>query len=204
MDHDFPLGYPSMDNEVDLTLWHACAGLTHFPALLSSTVYYYPQGHVESYSGSAALQTLFAQFPAIKCHVASRRFLADKATDEVFAYVSLRPIHADVEVPQTSLTSQTKILSGAVKILKSSDIGGGSVDIGVASFFEKQEMEVTINDIHNKVWTFQHTYNSALDSHSLTVGWNDFCNSKKLRAGDSLVFLKTSRIRRAVSVAEGF
>lgn len=58
-------------------------------------------------------------------------------------------------------------------------------------FMKKEDMYLKIGDIHGKVWNFWKTYNHAQSCHSLTSGWPEFVASKKLSAGDDLLFLKT-------------
>lgn len=64
---------------------------------------------------------------------------------------------------------------------------------------------LVINDSQNNAWEFRHIYRGTPRRHLLTTGWSRFVNSKRLVAGDSVVFMRkksTSElfvgIRRAV------
>lgn len=102
------------------------------------------------------------------------------------------------------------------KILTPSDAnngGGFSVPRFCAdSIFPRLNFEadppvqnISVTDIHGKVWEFRHIYRGTPRRHLLTTGWSKFVNSKKLVAGDSVVFMRNTRsgelfvgIRRAV------
>ncbi|ONK70995.1 uncharacterized protein A4U43_C04F3640 [Asparagus officinalis] len=49
---------------------------------------------------------------------------------------------------------------------------------------------ITVIDVHGKSWDFRHIYRGTPRRHLLTTGWSRFVNSKKLVAGDSVVFIK--------------
>ncbi|KAM7514995.1 hypothetical protein LguiA_004578 [Lonicera macranthoides] len=102
------------------------------------------------------------------------------------------------------------------KILTPSDAnngGGFSVPRFCAdSIFPRLNFEadppvqnISVTDIHGTVWEFRHIYRGTPRRHLLTTGWSKFVNSKKLVAGDSVVFMRNTRsgelfvgIRRAV------
>ncbi|VVA92133.1 unnamed protein product [Arabis nemorensis] len=191
------------NNEIHVAIWHACSGLIRMAPILSSTVYYYPQGHVDNYGGSASTQTLCANFPSIKCHVNSMRFLADPATDEVFAHMNMRPMQPqETSVgPARSKEPVTDFIDSVFyKPLEYSDLIGGGLRVEKIFDKEKEDNIVVIHDIHNREWEVQHVYDNASNSHHLTNGWSRFTSSKKLHAGDELVFMRTKDGRVIVGI----
>lgn len=159
--------------------------------------------------------------PMILCRVTAVQFLADHLTDEVFAKLVLHPV---TESPQRfPLPSEDdggeKVVSFA-KILTPSDAnngGGFSVPRFCAdSIFPALDYQadppvqnLIITDVHGVAWEFRHIYRGTPRRHLLTTGWSKFVNSKKLVAGDSVVFMKNPRgemfvgLRRASRFAGG-
>ncbi|XP_026658830.1 auxin response factor 17-like isoform X2 [Phoenix dactylifera] len=196
--------FPAVDPQV----WHACAGPAAKLPAVRSAVWYFPQGHAEQASS-------LPDFPAgsgwrppfFLCRAAAIGFHADPETDEVFARILLDPR----PTPPLSLSPEPPLSSvegpddgGAMafaKVLTPSDAnngGGFSVPRFCAdSIFPPLDMtadppvqNVTIRDVHGKVWTFRHIYRGTPRRHLLTTGWSKFVNAKKLIAGDSVVFIK--------------
>ncbi|GMH17436.1 hypothetical protein Nepgr_019277 [Nepenthes gracilis] len=65
--------------------------------------------------------------------------------------------------------------------------------------------QIRIRDVHGESWDFRHIYRGTPRRHLLTTGWSKFVNSKKLIAGDTVVFIRNKTneemfvgIRRAV------
>uniref|UniRef100_A0A1J3F481 Auxin response factor 17 n=2 Tax=Noccaea caerulescens TaxID=107243 RepID=A0A1J3F481_NOCCA len=188
-----------MEKHVNTCVWHACAGVRHLKTLTSSsTVYYFPQGHVENYGASTAVKALCANLPATKCEIVSVEFLADQATDEVYARIRLAPHVPGIAVnPRPEIAAEVNRLAKVfVRRLDTCDL---SRELSVFDkqlnvneiFMKKEDMYLKIGDIHGKVWNFWKTYNHAQSCHSLTSGWPEFVASKKLSAGDDLLFMKS-------------
>lgn len=162
--------------------------------------------------------------PMILCRVTAVQFLADHLTDEVFAKLVLHPVTESPVAPQRfPLPSEDdggeKVVSFA-KILTPSDAnngGGFSVPRFCAdSIFPALDYQadppvqnLIITDVHGVAWEFRHIYRGTPRRHLLTTGWSKFVNSKKLVAGDSVVFMKNPRgemfvgLRRASRFAGG-
>jgi len=179
---------------------------------------------MEQASTTVTLSPLVASKPFIPCRVLQVLFLADKDTDEVFAKIRLEPIRAGV-VPEASGGSAgggggSAIVSFA-KVLTPSDAnngGGFSVPRFCAdSIFPPLDYDddppvqnIRISDVNGEVWDFRHIYRGTPRRHLLTTGWSKFVNSKKLIAGDSVVFMRNKvtdelfvGVRRAVKSNEG-
>ncbi|XP_004310277.1 PREDICTED: auxin response factor 17-like [Fragaria vesca subsp. vesca] len=69
---------------------------------------------------------------------------------------------------------------------------------------------LSVTDLHGVVWDFRHIYRGTPRRHLLTTGWSKFVNSKMLVAGDSVVFMRSSRggemyvgVRRTVRASPG-
>ncbi|KAK1264073.1 Auxin response factor 16 [Acorus gramineus] len=63
--------------------------------------------------------------------------------------------------------------------------------------------ELKAKDLHDVTWTFRHIYRGQPKRHLLTTGWSVFVSTKRLFAGDSVLFIRDERsqlllgIRRA-------
>lgn len=55
---------------------------------------------------------------------------------------------------------------------------------------EKPSQELIAKDLQGNEWRFKHAYQGQPRRHSLTNGWSTFVTSKKLLAGDLVVFLR--------------
>ncbi|KAA3489753.1 auxin response factor 4-like isoform X1 [Gossypium australe] len=80
-------------NEVEKTLWHACAGpLTSLPKK-GNVVVYFPQGHLEQLALAFPFSPLdtFDLPSQIFCKVMNVQLLANKENDEVYTQVTLLP-----------------------------------------------------------------------------------------------------------------
>ncbi|KAI8569819.1 hypothetical protein RHMOL_Rhmol02G0306000 [Rhododendron molle] len=53
--------------------------------------------------------------------------------------------------------------------------------------------ELIAEDLHGREWRFRHIFRGQPRRHLLTTGWSTFVTSKRLVAGDSFVFLRTSQ-----------
>ncbi|KAF8103158.1 hypothetical protein N665_0188s0111 [Sinapis alba] len=197
--------------EVDPQIWRACAGASVQIPSLYSRVYYFPQGHVEHSCPSSRISS-FSSAP-VPCVVSSIELLADPITDEVFAHVSLQPMSPEHFTPSNfsrfgsdeednNNNNNNKVVTFA-KILTPSDAnnGGGfsvprycadSVFPPLDFHADPPVQKLFITDIHGVVWDFRHIYRGTPRRHLLTTGWSKFVNSKKLIAGDSVVFMRKS------------
>ncbi|XP_026658059.1 auxin response factor 18-like [Phoenix dactylifera] len=206
---------------VDSQVWYACAGTAAKLPAVGSLVWYFPQGHAEQASSPPdffPVSTAGGQCPALfLCRAAAIGFHANPDTDEVFARILLEPRTTlpppfSPEQPSSSVEEPDDVGAMAVmKVLTSSDAnngGGFSVPRFCAdSIFPPLDMaaeppaqNLTIRDIHGKVWTFRHIYRGVPRRHLLTTGWSRFVNAKKLIAGDSLVFIKNRDGRLYVGI----
>ncbi|KAK4766982.1 hypothetical protein SAY86_014733 [Trapa natans] len=214
---------------VDQRIWQACAGSSVRIPPVNSQVYYFAQGHVEQSSSAShpSLSALALSKPVVSCLVTDVSFHADPITDEVFARFLLHPLVGPSALSLPEIRPGVRVsaededdanISSFAKVLTSSDAnngGGFSVPRFCAdTIFPQlnyqidppvQNLEVT--DIHGALWTFRHIYRGTPRRHLLTTGWSKFVNSKKLVAGDSVLFMKNSRgdmfvgIRRAIKFA---
>ncbi|VYS51361.1 unnamed protein product [Arabidopsis thaliana] len=195
--------------EVDPTIWRACAGASVQIPVLHSRVYYFPQGHVEHCC--PLLSTLPSSTSPVPCIITSIQLLADPVTDEVFAHLILQSITQQQFTPTNysrfgrfdgDVDDNNKVTTFA-KILTPSDAnngGGFSVPRFCAdSVFPLLNFQIDppvqklyVTDIHGAVWDFRHIYRGTPRRHLLTTGWSKFVNSKKLIAGDSVVFMRKS------------
>lgn len=198
---------------VDPTIWRACAGnFVQVPAV-GSRAYYIPQGHAQVKNCSVNQSQ-----PLILCRVMGVDYLADTATDEILAKIQLFPIMCQLdestrsELPELTQSEFTSV----VKVLTPSDAnngGGFSVPKSCADMVFPQldfnadppVQTLRVKDVLGAVWEFRHIYRGTPRRHLLTTGWSKFVNSKKLVAGDSVVFMRSQRsgqnfvgIRRAV------
>eukprot|EP00261_Vitis_vinifera_P023957 XP_010656095.1 PREDICTED: auxin response factor 7 isoform X2 [Vitis vinifera] len=63
--------------------------------------------------------------------------------------------------------------------------------------------EIVARDLHDNTWTFRHIYRGQPKRHLLTTGWSVFVSTKRLFAGDSVLFIRDEKsqlllgIRRA-------
>ncbi|KAL3646775.1 hypothetical protein CASFOL_009319 [Castilleja foliolosa] len=196
---------------LDSQLWHACAGaMVHLPPV-NSTVFYFPQGHLEHASGDVELQNYPRLPPYILCTVSTIKFMADPDTDEVFSTITLTPLTGnafDVYNDDKGISVSLPVHQPnnpapfSAKTLTQSDAnngGGFSVPRYCAetvfpkldfSSSDPPSQDIDVKDVHGKIWTFRHIYRGTPRRHLLTSGWSNFVNQKKLIAGDSVVFMR--------------
>ncbi|KAF8054193.1 hypothetical protein N665_1341s0009 [Sinapis alba] len=194
------------EKSLDPQLWHACAGsMVQIPSL-NSTVFYFPQGHIEH---SHAPPNFHAPRvpPLILCRVVSVKFLADAETDEVYSKITLLPLPGndpDPEngaVPSPDVNDNEKPASFAKTLTQSDANNGGGFSVPrycAETIFPRLDytaeppvQTVIAKDIHGESWKFRHIYRGTPRRHLLTTGWSAFVNQKKLIAGDSIVFLRS-------------
>ncbi|KAG7584154.1 DNA-binding pseudobarrel domain superfamily [Arabidopsis suecica] len=155
-------------------LWKLCAGpLCDIPKI-GGKVYYFPQGHIE---------------------------LVEKNSDETYAEITLIPDTTQVVIPTQNDNHYRPLVNSFTKVLTASDTsvhGGFSVPRKLAvECLPPLDMsqplpaqELLAIDLHGNQWRFKHSYRGTPRRHLLTTGWNAFTTSKKLAAGDVIVFLR--------------
>lgn len=203
-------------------LWHACAGpLVNLPQV-GSLVYYFPQGHSEQVAVSTR-RSATSQIPnypnlpsQLLCQVHNVTLHADKETDEIFAQMSLQPVKSEKDIfpiPDFGIRSKhpTEFFCKTLTASDTSTHGGFSVPRRAADklfpsldySMQPPTQELVVKDLHDNTWTFRHIYRGQPKRHLLTTGWSVFVGSKRLRAGDSVLFIRDEKsqlllgIRRA-------
>ncbi|XP_057533263.1 auxin response factor 5-like [Amaranthus tricolor] len=194
-------------------LWHACAGpLVSLPQV-GSLVYYFPQGHIEQVAISTK-RPATSQIPnypnlpsQLMCQVHNVTLHADKETDEIFAQMSLQPIKTEKDVypiPDFGHKTSKHPTEFFCKTLTASDTsthGGFSVPRRAAEklfppldyTMQPPFQELVVKDLHDNTWTFRHIYRGQPKRHLLTTGWSVFVGSKRLRAGDAVLFIRDEK-----------
>ncbi|CAH8391030.1 unnamed protein product [Eruca vesicaria subsp. sativa] len=206
---------------INSELWHACAGpLVSLPQV-GSLVYYFPQGHSEQVAVSTrrSATTQVPNYPnlpsQLMCQVHNVTLHADKDSDEIYAQMSLQPVHSERDVfpvPDFGLLRGSKHPAEFFcKTLTASDTsthGGFSVPRRAAEKLfppldytaQPPTQELVVRDLHENTWTFRHIYRGQPKRHLLTTGWSLFVGSKRLRAGDSVLFIRDEKSQLMVGV----
>ncbi|PIA56032.1 hypothetical protein AQUCO_00700393v1 [Aquilegia coerulea] len=201
-------------------LWHACAGpLVSLPQV-GSLVYYFPQGHSEQVAVSTKRPATshipnYPNLPSqLMCQVHNVTLHAEKDTDEIFAQMTLQPVNSEKDVypvPDFGLKSSKHPSEFFCKTLTASDTsthGGFSVPRRAAEKLFPQldytvqppTQELVVRDLHNNTWTFRHIYRGQPKRHLLTTGWSVFVGSKRLRAGDAVLFIRDEKSQLLLGV----
>lgn len=201
-------------------LWHACAGpLVSLPQV-GGLVYYFPQGHSEQVAASTR-RTATSQIPnypnlpsQLLCQVQNVTLHADKETDEIYAQMTLQPLNSEKEVfpiSEFGLKQSKHPTEFFCKTLTASDTsthGGFSVPRRAAEklfppldyTIQPPTQELVVRDLHDNTWTFRHIYRGQPKRHLLTTGWSLFVGSKRLKAGDSVLFIRDEKSQLRVGV----
>lgn len=201
-------------------LWHACAGPLVTLPQVGSLVFYFPQGHSEQVAASTR-RTATSQIPnypnlssQLLCQVQNVTLHADKETDEIYAQMTLQPLNSEKEVFPISdfgLKQSKHPSEFFCKTLTASDTsthGGFSVPRRAAEklfppldyTIQPPTQELVVRDLHDNTWTFRHIYRGQPKRHLLTTGWSLFVGSKRLRAGDSVLFIRDEKSQLRVGV----
>ncbi|XP_023525768.1 auxin response factor 5-like isoform X2 [Cucurbita pepo subsp. pepo] len=205
---------------INSELWHACAGpLVSLPHM-GSLVYYFPQGHSEQVAVSTK-RTATSQIPnypnlpsQLMCQVHNVTLHADKDSDEIYAQMSLQPVNSEKDVfivPDFGLRQSKHPNEFFCKTLTASDTsthGGFSVPRRAAEklfppldyTMQPPTQELVVRDLHDNTWTFRHIYRGQPKRHLLTTGWSLFVGAKRLRAGDSVLFIRDEKSQLLVGV----
>ncbi|XP_020687939.1 auxin response factor 16 isoform X2 [Dendrobium catenatum] len=221
-------GFPANTSEgerksMNSELWHACAGpLVSLPPA-GSHVVYFPQGHSEQVAASMQKKMdgipTYPSLPSkLICVLQNVTLHADTETDEVYAQMTLQPVNKfDREAllaSEMGLEQNKQPTQFFCKTLTASDTsthGGFSVPRRAAEkifppldfTLQPPTQELGANDLHDIVWTFRHIYRGQPKRHLLTTGWSVFVSTKRLFAGDSVLFIRDEKsqlllgIRRA-------
>ncbi|KAG2303351.1 hypothetical protein Bca4012_062115 [Brassica carinata] len=206
---------------INSELWHACAGPLVCLPQVGSLVYYFSQGHSEQVAVSTrrSATTQVPNYPnlpsQLMCQVHNVTLHADKDSDEIYAQMSLQPVHSERDVfpvPDFGLLNRSKHPAEFFcKTLTASDTsthGGFSVPRRAAEKLFPQldytaqppTQELVVRDLHENTWTFRHIYRGQPKRHLLTTGWSLFVGSKRLRAGDSVLFIRDEKSQLKVGV----
>ncbi|KAH1067546.1 hypothetical protein J1N35_032533 [Gossypium stocksii] len=198
---------------INSELWHACAGpLVSLPPI-GSLVVYFPQGHSEQVAASMQKETDFIpSYPNLPskliCVLHNVTLHADPETDEVYAQMTLQPVNkCDKEALLASdmgLKQSRQPAEFFCKTLTASDTsthGGFSVPRRAAEkifppldfSMQPPAQELVARDLHENEWTFRHIYRGQPKRHLLTTGWSVFVSTKRLFAGDSVLFIRDAK-----------
>ncbi|CAN6202209.1 unnamed protein product [Urochloa humidicola] len=208
---------------INSELWHACAGpLVSLPPV-GSLVVYFPQGHSEQVAASMhkELDTI-PSYPSLPskliCKLLSLTLHADSETDEVYAQMTLQPVKKydrdAMLASELGLKQNKQPTEFFCKTLTASDTsthGGFSVPRRAAEkifppldfTMQPPAQELIAKDLHDISWKFRHIYRGQPKRHLLTTGWSVFVSTKRLLAGDSVLFIRDEKsqlllgIRRA-------
>ncbi|XP_057536795.1 auxin response factor 19-like isoform X2 [Amaranthus tricolor] len=208
---------------INSELWHACAGPLVAVPPVGSLVVYFPQGHSEQVAASMQKETdgipSYPNLPSkLICMLHNITLHADLETDEVYAQMTLQPVNKyDREAllqSELALKQSRQPAEFFCKTLTASDTsthGGFSVPRRAAEkifppldfSMQPPAQELVAKDLHGQTWTFRHIYRGQPKRHLLTTGWSVFVSSKRLFAGDSVLFIRDEKsqlllgIRRA-------
>ncbi|KAL0360574.1 UNVERIFIED_CONTAM: Auxin response factor 5 [Sesamum radiatum] len=197
--------------QINSELWHACAGPLVTLPQVGSLVYYFPQGHSEQEHFSRDgykfnTETYILMDP----HFVT----TDKDTDEIYAQMSLQPVNSEkdvIPIPDFGLKPSKHPTEFFCKTLTASDTsthGGFSVPRRAAEKLFPQldysmqppTQELVVRDLHDNTWTFRHIYRGQPKRHLLTTGWSMFVGAKRLRAGDSVLFIRDEKSQLLLGV----
>ncbi|KAJ0764461.1 putative transcription factor ARF family [Helianthus annuus] len=204
---------PSCNDHADLwnQLWHECAGLTVKVPQIGERVFYFPQGHHEQIEACMEDEDDITIHnydlpPKILFKVVNVELKAYPDSDEVYAKFLLLPDCSSIPA-----SSFRKILS-----VSDASTHGGCVlpKLGVEKTFppldasqDQASQPLVAKDLHGAEWGFQHVYRGSPKRHMLVNGWNKFASAKRLKAGDTCIFMRGLErnemyigIQRAVSM----
>ncbi|KAK9108982.1 hypothetical protein Sjap_017042 [Stephania japonica] len=205
---------------INSELWHACAGpLVSLPQV-GSLVYYFPQGHSEQVAVSTKRTATihvpnYPNLPSqLMCQVHNVTLHAEKDTDEIYAQMTLQPVNSEKDVftlPDFGLKPSKHPTEFFCKTLTASDTsthGGFSVPRRAAEklfppldySMQPPTQELVVRDLHDATWTFRHIYRGQPKRHLLTTGWSVFVGTKRLKAGDSVLFIRDEKSQLLMGV----
>nr|CAB3469076.1 unnamed protein product [Digitaria exilis] len=193
-------------------LWRACTGPLVTVPRPGDLVFYFPQGHIEQVEASmnqiSGKQTRLFNLPSkLLCRVLNVELKVETDTDDVYAQIVLMPETIEEnEVVAGSCTAMTRPTAEAVKsfckTLTSTDISSGGLCVPRRHANEclppldmsqsPPTQELVAKDLHGTEWHFRHIFRGQPKRHILGGNWSVFVSSKRLVAGDVLIFLSTS------------
>ncbi|KAL3369648.1 hypothetical protein AABB24_010146 [Solanum stoloniferum] len=190
-------------------IWKVCSGSSLDVSKAGERVYYFPRLHVEQLEQSSN-QELIERLqlsnlpPKILCRVVHIRLLVEHETEEVYAETILlpnqdqnEPTAPDFSPPDTprpqfqsfcKCLTQSDIKSNWGLFVPQKDAVKCFPPLDMRQ--EKPSQELIAMDLQGNEWRFKHAYQGQPRRHSLTNGWSTFVTSKKLLAGDLVVFLR--------------
>ncbi|KAF5743117.1 auxin response factor 19-like isoform X2 [Tripterygium wilfordii] len=133
---------------------------------------------------------------------------ADTETDEVYAQMALQPVSKYEKeallASDMGLKQNRQPAEFFCKTLTASDTsthGGFSVPRRAAEKIfppldysqQPPAQELVARDLHDNSWTFRHIYRGQPKRHLLTTGWSVFVSTKRLFAGDSVLFIRDEK-----------
>ncbi|KAK9112991.1 hypothetical protein Scep_020510 [Stephania cephalantha] len=209
-----------MRKAINSELWHACAGPLVTLPQVGGLVYYFPQGHSEQVAVSTkrTATTHVPNYPnlpsQLMCQVHNVTLHAEKDTDEIYAQMTLQPVNSEKDVftlPDFGLKPNKHPTEFFCKTLTASDTsthGGFSVPRRAAEklfppldyTMQPPTQELVVRDLHNNTWTFRHIYRGQPKRHLLTTGWSVFVGTKRLKAGDSVLFIRDEKSQLLLGV----
>ncbi|XP_010541685.1 PREDICTED: auxin response factor 7-like isoform X2 [Tarenaya hassleriana] len=142
------------------------------------------------------------------CMLHSVTLHADPETDEVYAQMTLQPVNKydkdALFASELGLKQNRQPSEFFCKTLTASDTsthGGFSVPRRAAEkifppldfSMQPPAQELVAKDIHESSWTFRHIYRGQPKRHLLTTGWSVFVSTKRLFAGDSVLFIRDGK-----------
>ncbi|KAG7656370.1 AUX/IAA domain [Arabidopsis suecica] len=185
-------------------LWKLCAEpLCDIPKL-GEKVYYFPQGNIELVEASTReelneLKPICDLPSKLQCRVIAIQLKVENNSDETYAEITLMPDTTQVVIPTQNENQFRPLVNSFTKVLTASDTSGGLFvpkkhaieclpPLDMSQPLPTQELLAT--DLHGNQWRFNHNYRGTPQRHLLTTGWNAFTTSKKLVAGDVIVFVR--------------
>lgn len=205
---------------INSELWHACAGPLICLPPVGSLVVYFPQGHSEQVAASMQKEIdsvpSYPNLPSkLVCMLHNVTLHADVETDEVYAQMTLQPVSkCDKEALLASdmgLRQNRQPAEFFCKTLTASDTsthGGFSVPRRAAEkifptldfTMQPPAQELVARDLHDISWTFKHIYRGQPKRHLLTTGWSVFVSTKRLFAGDSVLFIRDEKAQLLLGI----
>ncbi|RDX81840.1 Auxin response factor 7, partial [Mucuna pruriens] len=147
---------------------------------------------------------------------------ADPETDEVYAQMTLQPVNkyekeailaSDMGLKQSR--QPTEFFCKTLTASDTSTHGGFSVPRRAAEkifppllelesrgihadhkcdySMQPPAQELVAKDLHDNTWAFRHIYRGQPKRHLLTTGWSVFVSTKRLFAGDSVLFIRDEK-----------
>ncbi|KAJ4723842.1 Auxin response factor [Melia azedarach] len=187
---------------IDSDLWHACAWpLVSLPPV-GSLVVYFPQGHSEQVAASMQKENDFIpNYPDLPskliCMLHNVTLHADPDTDEVYVHMTLQTVSkynkeaflaSDLGLKQNRQPNEF-----FCKTLTARHKHSWIFCISSSSREDLSAPMLVARDLHDTMWTFRHIYGGQPKRHLLTTGWSVFVSTKRLFAGDSVLFIRDEK-----------